>query len=134
MDTKGEKSGETNNPQREVKHPPEWQASLNHEHMAGQNEGAPYDDTEMHIPTAYDVKEVHARLRDFNDADLKQIPIIPAGARLRQGAAYADLAEEHPHEITASGGMSSTRKNYYVPKSRVPYEIWNRLMGEPPRG
>lgn len=117
-------------PQTELKHPQEWAADLNPNHMAGQNIGERSADREQGLPTAYDVREVHRALSDFRDDELKQIPLVPPGARLRQGATYLDLGGGAPgEEFTAMGDMEAGDDNRYVAKDQVPYEIWNRLRG-----
>jgi hypothetical protein len=55
---------------------------------------------------------------------------VPEGARLQQGATYIDLNEQPPQELTARGDIAAEPGNAYVPKDRVPYGIWNRLIGE----
>ena len=79
--------------------------------------------------TAYDVKGAHRRLQNIEDDDLKKIPIMPPGSRLEQGATYIDLRSEGPTEFTATGDMVAGGDTWYVPKSEVPYWIWNRLIG-----
>ena len=96
---------------------------------AGEN-GATATEREVEFRTAYDVKEVHRALRDFSDDDLKQIPIVPEGMHLEQGATYVDLAEEPVAELKVNAGVIARPGQFYVPKSRVPYTIWNRLIGE----
>lgn len=128
-ETRSNKSENVHHPQTEVKHPPEWKRDLNPDHMAGQNIGPLAADSEQGLRTAFDVKPLHRRLRAWEDDDLKQIPVIPAGHRLQQGATYLDLNDPSCQEFTALGGMEATPRNAYVPKDRVPYTIWNRLRG-----
>jgi hypothetical protein len=109
--------------------PDEYHHDLHPHTMAGQNIGAAGAHPEKRARTAYDVKDVHARFRDWSDSDLRQIPIVPDGARLEQGATYLDLAASHPREFTATGGMTAGPNQYLVPKSDVPYPLWNRLLG-----
>jgi hypothetical protein len=92
--------------------------------------GAGTAEREVQLRTAYDVKEIHRSLSGFSDDDLKQIPILPEGTRLEQGATYIDLAEERPSEVKVNAGVVARAGQYYVPKDRVPYTIWNRLIGE----
>jgi hypothetical protein len=129
MDTRSEKSDATRLPQGEQKHPDRWQQDLNPNRMAGQNVG-PASDHEVELASAYDVKDVHRALQGFTDDELKQIPILPAGSRLQQGATYVDLAAARREEIRAGGGATAEAGHHYVPKDRVPYELWNRLIGE----
>ncbi len=116
-------------PQTEQKHPDEWQRDLNPDHMAGQNIGEVAADREQGLPTAYDLKSVHRSLQKFDDDDLKQIPVVPQGQRLQQGATYLDLNDPEREEFTATGDMQAGASNCYVPKSEVPYPVWNRLRG-----
>jgi len=85
---------------------------------------------EVQQQTAYDVKEIHRSLSEFSDDDLKQIPIVPEGSHLEQGGTYIDLAEEQPSEVKVNAGVIARAGQYYVPKNRVPYTIWNRLIGD----
>jgi hypothetical protein len=110
-------------------HPEEYRHDLNPHAMAGQNIGVAGAHPEKGTSTAYDIKELHARFRDWADDDLKQIPVLPQGSRLEQNATYIDLSTPHPHEFTATGGMEAASGQHYVPKSEVPYELWNRLLG-----
>ena len=110
-------------------HPERWRDDLNPDAMAGQNLGAAGPHPEQDARTAYEVKHLHRRLRDLSDDDLKQIPVIPAGSRLEQGATYIDLAQDEPREFTAMGNMEAGARNCYVLKSAVDYQIWNRLIG-----
>ncbi|HEX9987624.1 MAG TPA: hypothetical protein VGE45_03995 [Chloroflexia bacterium] len=112
-------------------HPEKYQGDLNPEPMAGLNEGVLGEHPEKgdNVRTAYDVKELHRRLQDFQDDDLKQIPVLPDESRLEQGATYIDLGEDDPQEFTARGDMLAGKHNCYVPKSEVDYQLWNRLIG-----
>jgi hypothetical protein len=80
-------------------------------------------------PSAYDVKDVHQTWRDLSDADLKQLPVLPEGTRLEQGAVYFDLNDPNRGEIKALGNMEAGSQNRYVAKSAVPYPLWNALIG-----
>lgn len=108
----------------------EWERDLHPNAMAGQNTGPVSSRQERGIQTAYDRKDVHRSLDGFADDDLKQIPILPEGTRLQQGATYVDLADGNREEFTAMGGMTAEANHVYVPKDEVPYPLWNRLIGE----
>lgn len=130
MDTRSDKSENVRLPQTEHKHPEEWERDLNPDRMAGQNVGERAAERETELPTAYDVKEVHRTLHDaFRDDELRQIPVLPAGERLQQGATYLDLRDPSRDEFTATGRDAAGEENWYVPKDRVPYSLWNRLRG-----
>lgn len=117
-------------------HPPEWQRDLNPDFLAGQNLTARNANAGKDWRTAYDVKELHRQLGDLlGDGELKQVPVVPLGKRLEQGATYIDLQQEPPIEFTATASMEAKPDNWYVPKAEVDYRIWNRLIGvqEPAR-
>lgn len=99
-----------------------------HDH-AGENWGTRGPHPELMAKTAYDVKGVHDAFDGWSDDDLKQIPILPEGSRLEQGATYIDLKLFEPREFSARADMSATSDNWYVLKSSVPYPLWNRLIG-----
>lgn len=139
MDTQSSKTGSADHrpqremdakPQTERKHSDEWERDLNPDHMAGQNVGMHSADREQGLPTAYDVKEIHRSLgSDFGDDELRQIPVLPEGERLQQGATYLDLRDPGREEFTARGDMTASSGQAMVPKSEVPYSLWNRLTG-----
>ena len=79
--------------------------------------------------TAFHLRKAGYRLRG-DDQELKQVPVLASGTRLQQGATYVDLTDPDPHEFTARADQAALESNAYVPKDRVPYEIWNRLIGE----
>lgn len=111
--------------------PEEFRRDLNPHALAGENVGEAGPHPEWNAPTAYDHKGVHRRLSDFTDAELKQIPILPVGSRLEQGATYIDLnapGEVCP-EFTATGNQVAEPSNLYVPKNAIGYVLWNRLRG-----
>lgn len=113
-------------PQAERKHPGEWEDDLSPDRMAGQNIGIPHE-----LPTAHDHKELHGMLSDFTSDELREIPVVRPGERLHQGATYLDLSgsEGARREFTATGGMQAEEGELLVPKSEVPYTLWNRLRG-----
>jgi len=77
--------------------------------------------------SAYDVKELHDTLADLTGDELKQIPIVPIGSRLEQGAKYIDLQHLEQVEFVATAGMVAEEDHYYVPKKATDYVLWNRL-------
>lgn len=108
--------------------PEEYRDDMNPHPLAGQNNMAA-DQKEKNAPTAYDVKDVHRQFHGFTDDELKEIRVLPTGMRLEQGATYVDLQDEQLKEFTARGDMSAEAGHYYVPKSQVDYELWNRIIG-----
>jgi hypothetical protein len=107
---------------------PYWQ-DLNPDFLEGENYGTQGPHPEKTAHTAYDVKGAHDHLRTMEDDDLKRIPIMPVGARLEQGATYIDLRQAQPSEFTATGDMTAGPGTWYVPKSDVPFWLWNTLIG-----
>lgn len=113
-------------------HPEEWRQDLNPEAKAGQNYGhvGAHTESAEQFRTAQDIKILANAFADqFTDDELKGIPILPEGERLRQGATYVDLATPDRREFTARGGDAVGRDNWIVPKSEVDYQVWNRLIG-----
>lgn len=110
-------------------HPEEYRNDLNPNADAGQNHGMRNERVDQTARTAYDVKDVHQFLGKLTDDNLRSIPILPAGARLEQGAVYVDLRDPRRQEFKARGDMSASENNWYVPKSEVDYQLWNELIG-----
>lgn len=108
---------------------PYWQ-DLNPDFLKGENHGmqGPHPENDG-ANSAANLKAVSDSLSDFTNDDLKQIPVMPPGSRLEQGATYLDLHASPPREFTAMGDMEATKHTWYVPKKNVPYPIWNRLTG-----
>jgi hypothetical protein len=108
-----------------------WDQDLRPDDNAGQNEGVQglHPEKADGIRTAYDIKGLHNRLDEYTDDELKQIPVLPAGSRLGQNATYIDLRAETCEEFTARGDMEAGPENWYVPKTEVDYQLWNRLIG-----
>jgi hypothetical protein len=108
----------------------EWEQDLHPQPNAGRNVGleGPHPEKEE-IPTAYDIKELHRQMEGYTDDELKQIRVLPQGSRLEQGAKYIDLKDPERKEFTAMGGMEAGSDNWYVPKTEVDYQLWNRLIG-----
>jgi hypothetical protein len=113
-------------PQMRSKHPEEWEGDLNPDRKAGQNIGSPHGEGET---TAYDYKDLHNTLQEFDDSELRQIRVVPPGERLQQGGTYLDLGNRERGEFTATGEMAAGERDRIVPKSEVPYSLWNRLRG-----
>lgn len=110
-------------------HPPEYEQDLNPHAGQGQNRGEAPQPGKPHHPNAREIKELHNQLDDFTEDELERIPVVPAGTRLEQGATYIDLRRSPPREFTASAQTIAGANNWYVPKSRVDYPLWNRLIG-----
>ncbi len=122
-------SGPTSDPASPAEQPEGWERDLRPEFLAGVNSGLKGPHEEKAVLTAAEIKELHQRLRDFSKEDLKQIVILPEGARLEQGATYIDLNDPARRPFTATADMRAGPENLYVPKSEVGYVLWNRLIG-----
>jgi hypothetical protein len=120
--------------QARQKHPDEWQKDLNPDHLAGQNIGQESDERERTDMTAFHLRKRGFELRGLDDNDLKQVPVLAEGTRLQQGATYINLADDEPREFRATADVRSEAGDAYAPKDKVPYEVWNRLIGEPKPG
>src|SRR5581483_7470231 len=64
----------------------EFADDLNPDNLAGENHGQGLS-LEAGL-SAYDVKELHDKLADLTDDELKNVPIVPVGSRLEQGAKH----------------------------------------------
>ena len=82
-----------------------------------------------HPRTANDEKEAHRQLVDWTEDELKQVPLLPVGARLEAGAIYVDLRDPARREFTATGEMQVPIDGLYVPRSEVDERTWNQLLG-----
>ena len=102
-------------------HPDEYRADLNGGSELDLNRSA-----EVPMRTAYEVKALHERLSDFQDDELKRIPVLAEGVRLRQGATYLDLGSAQPRVLTATADMVAPAERY-APKDEIDHELWNRL-------
>jgi hypothetical protein len=112
------------------KHPEEYKKDLNPNAMAGQNIGlGETEPSRNSARSVFDTKEVHDRLSNLSDDELKQIRVLNEGTRLEQGATYIDLKQLDRGEFTATGEMKVGPDNWYVSKKDVPYNLWNLLVG-----
>lgn len=125
--TKIEKSA-SSKPQEQQKHPDEWGEDLNPDRMAGQNIGASSKPSNLRAHTAGEIDVLAGRLGNFSRDDLSQIPIVPLGTKLKQGAVYLDMRIPAPVPFTATADIKATELNYYAPKAEIPYELWDRLV------
>jgi hypothetical protein len=116
-------------PYPEEQHPEEWSKDLNPDPEAGQNRGGKRHQADEDALSAYEHKEASSRLADFSDDELRAIPIVPLGDRLKQGAVYFDLLSPEQGEMKARGDQEAGPENLYVAKSEVKYQLWNRLIG-----
>ena len=118
-----------NTQSNEQPHPDHYMPDLNPDYLAGRNAGPGSPHPSDLGLTAADVKRLRAELPDLDDADLRNIPLVPPGSRLAQGATYVDLADPDRQPFTAMGDMSAGRRSALVRKGEVDYLLWNRLTG-----
>lgn len=102
----------------------EFADDLRPDNLAGENHGPT---AEVYGLTAYDVKDLHAKLADLTDDELKNVVIVSVGSRLEQGAKYIDLEHLEQGEFVAMADMVADEDHYYVPKKETDYVLWNRL-------
>jgi hypothetical protein len=119
-DRKPRKRSPSTKPQERPKHPPQWEQDLNPKRMEGQNIGANPAQNDPRARAAAEIKSLTERLQDFNMDELAQIPIVPAGTQLKQGAVYLDLRDPAPVPFTATAGIVAGEHNYYTPKQKFP--------------
>jgi hypothetical protein len=113
----------------EDKHPEPYQQDLNPDASKGLNRGLAGPHPEKGgARTAYDVKDVHEALKSFADDELKQIVVLPTGARLEAKATYVNLNAPRLGEFTAEGNEDVGERDRVVPKSEVDYELWGKLV------
>lgn len=106
----------------------EFQQDLNPDPRAGNNVSVA-DEPGRFDRSAADIKDLQQHLSDYTAEELRQIPILPAGTRLKQGATYINLLDPLRAEFTAMANQTADEGDYVVPKSQMPYELWNRLTG-----
>ncbi|MFI5273804.1 MAG: hypothetical protein ACHQ4H_12295 [Ktedonobacterales bacterium] len=119
-------------PARHIQQPPPddaFEHDLHPNMLAGEDHSPPAPDAGRSGRTRADDKRMHARFPRFTAADLKRIPVLPAGARLEQGATYLDASEPVIAEFTALANMIAGPRNLYVPKKDTDYLLWNQLLG-----
>jgi hypothetical protein len=115
-------------PQEQQKHPTEWSGDLNPNRMEGQNIGPSSKRNDLRANTAADIDVLAGRLNDFSRDELSQIPIVPTGTKLKQGAVYLDMRIPASVPFTATADLKATEMNHYAPKAEIPYQLWDRLV------
>ena len=104
----------------------DFEEDLRPDNLAGENRG-PQELYHEYGLSAYEVKDIHTKLADLTDDELKNILIVPVGSRLEQGAKYIDLQHLEQGEFVAMADIIADEDHYYVPKKQTDYVIWNRL-------
>lgn len=116
-------------PQMDARHPPLQSDDLNPDRMHGQNIGAGAGDVNPGVRNAAQVKKLTRNLDGFTKDELREIPVLPDGARLEQGAVYVDLLDPERRPFQATGDDRAPPERCLVPKAETPYPYWNRLIG-----
>jgi hypothetical protein len=84
--------------------------------------------TSPQVRTALDIKELTKTLTDFTPDELRQIPLVPAGVQLKEGAVYLDARNPSRGPFAATAGVKAEEHDLYVPEAEVPHEYWSRLL------
>lgn len=100
-----------------------FEADLHRNNQAGENSGP----VPMVYGYAQNIKDLHVRLADLSNEELKSLVLVPEGSRLEQGAKYIDLKHLEEGEFTALANMTAEGDHLYVPKKETDYLLWNRL-------
>jgi hypothetical protein len=116
-------------PRPDLKHPDQYERDLNPNMMEGLNYGTFGPQSGKAGPTGDEIKEFTREYAELTDDELKNIRILAPGSRLEQGATYIDLRNPQPREFKALGNMEAGPENWYVPKSEIDYQLWNKLIG-----
>jgi hypothetical protein len=72
----------------------------------------------------------HERLPAALDGGDDDLVILVEGTKLRQGSVYVDLDDLDSGPFRALAGQVARPGQRLVPKHRVGYELWNRLVGQ----
>jgi hypothetical protein len=110
-------------PQDQVRHPAPWEQDLNPNRGAGERPGS----VQPRTRPASELKRLTRALDGFTMDELAQIPVIEPGSRLAVGSVYIDLQDRERREFQVHGETVASAETAYVPKSEVPYPLWNRL-------
>src|SRR5438093_5182318 len=113
--------------QAQRKHPDRREDDLNPDRLQGQNIG-PSSAEDSNARTAAQIKELTELLPNFRNDELKEIPIVPRGSRLKQGAVYLDLRKPASGSFQATGEMTAGPENLYVPTAEDADEHCNRVI------
>lgn len=116
-------------PQDRVKHPEATERDLNPQQAAVRTTGTA-GATEPRTRPASEVKDIAAALPDFTSDELRQIPVVRPGARLKPGATYVDLRAVQRGTFAAPVEAYAGQDAWYVAKMDVAPPLWERLFQE----
>lgn len=123
----------TRNPQQASRPRDELDRDLHPDPLGGQNLRPNSESRDTPELTAFHLRTQGRRFEGLDDESLKQVPVVPEGMRLQQGATYVNLTEPRPREFTASGEMVATPGDAFVPKDCVAGDTWDTLTGKADR-
>ena len=107
----------------------EFAPDLNPEPQAGMNYGDVGPDTTEGTPASEMKDLTGGNLAGLSDAELKGIPVVPAGTRLEQGKTYINIDKLDEGEFTGMAYHEVGPDDRVVAKDAVDYDTWNKLRG-----
>jgi hypothetical protein len=116
-------------PQDRPKHPAPVAQALNPNVAAVRTAGTP-GATEPRTRPASELKDVVRALSSFSSDELRQIPVVVPGSRLRPEATYLDLKQPGRGPFSAPDESYAGKDSWYVLKADVAPPLWNRLQAE----
>jgi hypothetical protein len=78
--------------------------------------------------SALDVRHDHRVLHEFGTEALRQMPLVPEGARLSRRAEYLDLHDPARADFRAIGDEIVRPGQRVVARSEVAPDVWRRLI------
>lgn len=113
-------------PQDREKHPAHVAEDLNPHQAAVRTSGTP-GATEPRTRPASELKELVRALAGFSSDELRQIPVVVPGSRLKPEATYLDLRAPDRGEFSAPDESYAGKDAWFVAKADVAPPLWNRL-------
>jgi hypothetical protein len=113
-------------PQDREKHPQPVAQNLNASGGAVRTAGTA-GAIEPRTRPASELKDVVRALVGFSSDELRQIPVVVPGSRLRPHSTYLDLRQPARGAFSASDESYAGQDACYVPKAEVAPPLWNRL-------
>jgi hypothetical protein len=77
---------------------------------------------------ASEIKRAVRGLRGFTSDELRQIPMIEPGAKLKPAAIYLDVGSSPPRVFVAGDSSFVSEGSLCVPKAAVADPLWKRLL------
>jgi hypothetical protein len=114
-------------PQDRQKHPAPVAQALNPNVAAIRTAGTP-GATEPRTRPASELKDLVRALPSFSSDELRQIPVVVPGSRLRPEATYLDLRQPSRGAFSAPDESYAGKDAWYVAKTDVAPPLWNRLQ------